>query len=80
MLGHDKDNDREYDTRAEILAPERKTKEYDANEFAAELLMPATKLKEIYDRNGSIPKLAIFFNVSLAAVQVRMKKLGINYE
>jgi hypothetical protein len=42
--------------------------------------MPAEKFKEIYDRNGSIPKLAIFFNVSLAAVQVRMKRLGINYE
>ena len=76
ILGHDKDNDREYDTRAEILAPERKTKEYDANEFAAELLMPATKLKEILEEKQDLLSLALFFNVTVAAVKIRMERLG----
>ena len=80
ILGHDKDNDREYDTRAEIIAPERKTKEYDANEFAAELLMPATKLKEIWEEKQDIILLASFFNVSIMATNVRMSRLGMKYE
>ena len=80
ILGHDKDNDREYDTRAEIIAPERKTKEYDANEFAAELLMPAEKFKEVWEEKQDLLSLALFFNVSIMATNVRMSRLGMKYE
>ena len=80
ILGHDKDNDREYDTRAEIIAPDDKTREYDANEFAAELLMPAEKFKEVWENRKNIKELANFFDVTQAAAKVRMQRLGIGYE
>ena len=77
VLGHGKDNEREYDTRAEIIAPEIKTKEYDANEFAAELLMPEEKFREIWKERENILELANFFDVSQSAAKVRMARLGI---
>ena len=77
VLGHGKDNEREYDTRAEIIAPERKTKEYDANEFATELLMPEEKFREIWESRKNINELAFFFDVTQAEVKVRMQGLGI---
>ena len=80
ILGHDEDNDREYDTRAEIIAPEYKTREYDANEFAAELLMPAEKFKEVWEEKQDLLSLALFFNVSIMATNVRMSRLGMKYE
>ena len=80
VLGHDKENDREYDTRAEIIAPERKTNEYDANEFAAELLMPEDEFRKIWEKNHDLIELAVAFNVTIAATKVRMAKLGIKYE
>lgn len=90
VLGHGKDNEKEYDTRAEIeyadplseiIAPDRKTKEYDATEFAAELLMPENKFKEIWERSRkNIKELANFFDVPIAVAKVRMQRLGIKYE
>lgn len=80
VLGHDRDNEREYDTRAEIVAPEYKTREYEANEFAAELLMPAEKFKEVWENRKNTLELANFFDVTHAAAKVRMERLGIRYE
>ena len=40
LLGHCDDCTDEYDTRDDINNPKQGTREYDANEFATELLMP----------------------------------------
>lgn len=91
VLGHGKDNEEEYkyDRRAdieyeplpsEIMAPNRKTKEYEATEFAAELLMPENKFKEIWESRKNIGELANFFDVTRAIARVRMQRLGIKYE
>lgn len=56
-------------------------KEYQANEFAAALLMPKKNYKEIMDKNTignivEIRKIASFFGVSVSAASNRGKFLG----
>lgn len=60
------------------LTPDRA--EWEANWFAAALLMPATEFEEIYRRLGStLPEtdLAAHFGVSEAAAEVRLRVLGL---
>lgn len=52
--------------------------EWEANWFAAALLMPATKFAEVYKINGDdLTKTADFFKVSSAAASVRANSLGL---
>jgi len=52
--------------------------EYEANCFAAELLMPEDKLREIWAiTGGNVSKCADIFNVSLSAMSVRVGSLGL---
>lgn len=52
--------------------------EEEANEFAAELLMPAQEFTAlIRSSDGKIDKIAAFFGVSLAAARYRATKLGL---
>lgn len=48
-----------------------------ANEFAAQVLMPATLVKRIWARTGDIPLAASLFNVSKEAMRTRLVKLGL---
>ena len=83
LLRHDKDvsDGREYDTRKNITNPEKKDKrEVDANEFAAELLMPEDAFKNVWRKTRSIVELSDFFDVSIAATNARMEKLGLRYD
>jgi Zn-dependent peptidase ImmA (M78 family) len=83
LLGHEKDviDGREYDTRRNITKPDKKDKrEIDANEFAAELLMPENAFKKVWDDTKSIVKLSDYFDVSIAATMARREKLGLMYD
>ncbi|MFT4967264.1 MAG: Zn-dependent peptidase ImmA (M78 family) [Candidatus Deianiraeaceae bacterium] len=60
---------------------EQKTREREANEFAAELLMPSGTIKEKWTEfHFSITKMAKYFNVSEIAIAFRIKNtVGADY-
>jgi len=60
---------------------ERNNLEFQADQFAAELLMPPGRLKEEYKKLSvpSISALAKKFNVSNAAMHYRLDTLGMDY-
>jgi len=76
VLNHG-NNARTIDMRNDILAPAKESKEWDANEFAAELLMPAEEFKQIWDVFRSDDMLASYFLTSHASVAVRKERLGL---
>ena len=51
--------------------------EWEANWFAASLLMPSKEFKALAQKGTTIPVLADHFKVSSAAVEVRKKNLGL---
>lgn len=52
--------------------------EYEANVFAANLLMPESKFRECFEeRNGDLSAIADDFGVSIAAAEVRARSLGL---
>jgi Zn-dependent peptidase ImmA (M78 family) len=57
------------------LTPERKKMEKEANEFAAELLMPEAQFKDVWKKSSSIEEIAQAFNVSTYAANIRGKTL-----
>nr|WP_281414910.1 ImmA/IrrE family metallo-endopeptidase [Aurantimonas sp. DM33-3] len=69
--------DRLYEVRAsnpsEPLSPEH---EVQANKLAAQILMPATQVKRYYGMEG-LNELAARFQVSPAAMRIRLKALGL---
>lgn len=58
------------------LAPDRR-KEIQANMFAAALLMPEEEVRAEWDRLGSVDAMARRFNVSEAAMGIRVDQLGL---
>ena len=58
----------------DVLAEEKK-REIEANCFAAELLMPEEKFKEVFSQANKIDEVANTFNVSPSAVTIRAKDL-----
>lgn len=73
-LGHGsspRDNSKEYNQRSYV------PKEYEANLFAAELLMPKDAVRVMVEqRNLTFLKLCEVFGVSQSAMQIRLEKLG----
>ncbi len=65
------------DTRNDILQPPLNTRECDANEFAAELLMPATEFRSQWEKTRSVVSLSDYFNTSISATIVRLERLGL---
>jgi Zn-dependent peptidase ImmA (M78 family) len=51
-------------------------REREANNFAAELLMPEDKLRELWDINPDIERAAEIFRVSKIAMALRLERLG----
>lgn len=51
--------------------------EVEANRFAAELLMPASRVEAAFRTNYSVSDLARYFGVSEAAMTYRLKGLGL---
>lgn len=63
------------DDKYEGLSDEKKEREIRANIFAAEILMPESKLREFYDVSKNIALLAETFEVSQAAMTWRIYNL-----
>ena len=63
----------ERSTMSEVI----KDKEYEADDFAAELLMPKQHFVEKYNQSSNISELSKYFMVSSAAVRVRLNSLSI---
>ncbi len=59
------------------LSEDLKNKEEEANFFAAEILMPWDLVKEAYNKDDSLQKLADFFSVSTEAMFYRLKNLSL---
>ena len=80
ILGHGADRDNEYDTRETVWNPKKDSREYEADELAAELLMPEAEFKKLWNEYKNVPELADAFEVSIMAAKKRLDKLGIDYE
>ena len=59
--------------------PEDRRKEWEANEFAAALLMPKKSIDLVIEKmeHPTVSKLADVFNVSEQAMRIRLQRLGI---
>ncbi|MCQ4089460.1 MULTISPECIES: ImmA/IrrE family metallo-endopeptidase [unclassified Exiguobacterium] len=60
-----------YRHHLEIYSPNEKVQEYEANMFAAELLMPSHKFRELNEKKKDDADLANYFGVSKSAIDVR---------
>ncbi len=80
LLGHGNARESEFDTRENMWNPTKTSREYEADKFAAELLMPEEKFREVWNATKDVPTTAVFFNVSKAAVKKRIERLEIKYE
>lgn len=79
LLKHDNEGTETYDTRSDMKDPAKGSKEYEANEFAAELLMPENDFRKAWSENRGLANLSEFFGTSMDAVATRLIKLGIDY-
>ncbi|MFS8173301.1 ImmA/IrrE family metallo-endopeptidase [Vreelandella titanicae] len=76
ILGHVNKGERpRRDTRVRMFSND--SKEVDANQFAAELLMPKKEILTAVDRYDSLDKVARIFQVSSTAMSYRLKNLGL---
>lgn len=57
------------------LTENEKKREIEANEIAAEILMPEEKFKEIWEKSDSIEEVADQFDVSVSAATIRASRL-----
>lgn len=63
---------------ANLTAPFSKTQEHQANQLAAQIIMPSNFLRENYDRTAdNYATLADELGVSTAALKIRLKVLGL---
>lgn len=64
------------DKREDILSPSLNSAEWDANEFAAELLMPEQEFQRKWSSsNRSIEETARYFQTSYSSTELRAKRL-----
>lgn len=84
-LGHyvkrtDEGNLNEYnfvDLRNNVSQTGKDADEVFANQFAANLLMPANEVKKLYKLKLTAVEMSILFNVSDDAINIRLKNLGL---
>ncbi len=81
VLGHTQDGEYHRDIVGNYSTGIRDDREIEANQFAAELLMPEEAIRQLVSRIGvdSTLRLANIFNVSEAAMHWRLKALGMAY-
>ena len=83
-LGHYVERSRFQDDLAEGFSfvdkrtNKRDIHEFYADEFAGNLLMPRAKVDELHDKGVTLIKMAGFFGVSVPAMEVRLRRLGID--
>ncbi len=66
--------------RAMPLSEADRRRETEANEFAAELIMPSDKVREIWEETDgklSVEYYAKMFGVSISAMAIKMERLGL---
>lgn len=74
LLGHVNEHNKQWrDTTFGNSTPIERA----ANTFAAELVMPEQKVRELFSGASSVPQLAEAFGVSNAAMSFRLKNLGL---
>ena len=83
-LGHYLLHKKELDKEGQILERSSytlndKKMESQANQFAARLLMPSYKIKELFRNHNMIPELSDYFQVSEIALGFRLMNMGISY-
>lgn len=61
-----------------LTSKEAITREREANNFAAEVLMPAAKVREFWEVSSNIEKCAEVFLVSNSDMAMRLEKLGLS--
>ena len=59
------------------LSPEEVIREKEANNFAAEILMPSDKVEEFWKLTEDIAECANAFQVSVSAMAIRLERLGL---
>lgn len=59
-------------------APFTRKQEYQANQTAANILMPRSRVERLYLDGVPVPQLAREFDVSVAAMKIRLQSLGLN--
>ncbi|MFQ2011796.1 ImmA/IrrE family metallo-endopeptidase [Aeromonas veronii] len=81
LLGHTQNGRCLRDSPSNYSANLNHSIEAEANEFAAQLLMPEEAVRILIERRGvtSVTELAKAFNVSEAAMYYRLKNLGLAY-
>ncbi|EHF4936890.1 ImmA/IrrE family metallo-endopeptidase [Enterobacter hormaechei] len=81
VLGHTRDGEMHRDLAANYSTGAIPFQEKQANQFAAELLMPESAIRMLITREGvtSTLQLAKIFNVSEAAMHWRLKGIGLAY-
>jgi len=81
VLGHTQDGEYHRDNVGNYSTGTVNYSEIEANQFAAELLMPEDAIRQLVSREGvdSTWRLANIFNVSEAAMHWRLKSLGMAY-
>lgn len=74
----DRHTDRLFDSAAQNReAPFQEYHEVEANQMAAQILMPAGKVRRLFDQNATINELADTFGVSQAAMKIRLQSLNL---
>lgn len=77
-LGHFMEHrDRDIMAYVDYRGQERNPRERYANAFAASLLMPATAVRQAWEKYGSIASCAKHFDVSQVSLKWRLRNLGI---
>lgn len=59
------------------LSPDEIKREKEANNFAAEILMPHEKVEEFWNLTHDVGECAKAFQVSISAMAIRLEKLGL---
>jgi hypothetical protein len=69
---------REKDIHSTTPSRKQRSKEIEANRFAAELLMPEQLIEKLaHQWKASVPKMSNLFNVSAEAMGIRLTQLGL---
>lgn len=81
VLGHTQNGEYHRDQVGNYSTGTRDYREIEANQFAAELLMPEDAIYQLVSREGvnSTSRLASIFNVSEEAMHWRLRALGMAY-
>ncbi|WP_426726057.1 ImmA/IrrE family metallo-endopeptidase [Enterobacter cloacae complex sp. 289A7] len=79
ILGHTQDGEKHRDIVENYSSGTMDIREIHANKFAAQLLMPEQAIRFYITRKGVTTALGKIFNVSEAAMQWRLREIGLTH-